>query len=382
MRIACFPGVVNIDYTVRLVGYLSSHNDKTLLFLINYSLTPLDQIRENLEYLNSDNIFLNIIKIQYPRWRLSNLLTILRAVKSIQSFKPELIHIQDPDIFSFMVLAFLRISNRKYPVALTFHDIDIHKGDKGFILYRLARLWLRSIASKIFIHGNSSGGDTDERHRYSKKEIMINPLSIDNSKPFEKYKDAGMREENAVLFFGWITAYKGLEYLIEAEPLIKKETPDVKIIIAGRTGMGRCNKKYFDRCYSLISNKDSFILYNSYIPYDLAANLFKRAKIIVLPYTGASQSGVVSIAYSFKKPVIAAISGLLPEQVENNVTGILVPPNDSRALAEAIIRLLKNEPLRKEMGLNGYRKLTEEASQEQYLDTIRDAYKEIINEKH
>ena len=80
VRIACFPGVVNIDYTVRLVGYLSSHNDNTLLFLINDSLTPLDQIRENLEYLNSDNIFLNIIKIQYPRWRLSNLLTILRAV--------------------------------------------------------------------------------------------------------------------------------------------------------------------------------------------------------------------------------------------------------------------------------------------------------------
>lgn len=380
MKIACFPGVVNIDYTIQLANYLSSRNDNILLFLINDSLTPMAQIRENLDYLRSGNILLKIIKIQYPCWRLSNLLAILRAIRSIKSFGPEVIHIQDPDLFSFVVLAFLRILNRKYLVALTFHDIDIHKGDKGFILYRFARLWLRSIASKIFIHGNNADGNTKQRYKHTEKEIVINPRGIDNSKPFEKYKDAEVDEENAVLFFGWITAYKGLEYLIEAEPLIRKEIPDVKIIIAGRTGMGRCNRRYFDKCYSEISNKGSFILYNSYIPYDLAASLFKRAKIIVLPYTGASQSGVVSIAYRFKKPVIAAISGLLPEQVDNNVTGILVPPYDSNALVEAIIRLLKNESLRREMGLKGYGKLTEKTLREQYLNIIRNTYEEIIKD--
>ena len=288
---------------------------------------------------------------------------------------------QDPDLFSAVVLLFLRLFNKKYPVVLTFHDTEMHKGDENFVLLRFARFLLRFAASKIFIHGNNSRNNTKQRHRYAGKEMLISPLSIDNSKAFEKYKNAEVREENALLFFGWITVYKGLEYLIEAEPLIKKEIPDVKIIIAGRTGMGRRNRRYFDKCYSAISNKDSFILYNSYISYDLAANLFKRSKIIILPHTGASQSGVVSIAYSFKKPVIAAVSGLLPEQIDNNVTGILVPPNDSRALAEAIIRLLKNEPLRKEMGLNGYRKLTEKTLREQYLDILRNAYKEIIKDR-
>ncbi len=64
--------------------------------------------------------------------------------------------------------------------------------------------------------------------------------------------------------------------------------------------------------------------------------------MVALPYTEASQSGVVSTAYGFGKPVVVTDVGSIPEIVDDGVTGLIVPPRDPAALAEAIIRLLKD----------------------------------------
>ena len=64
--------------------------------------------------------------------------------------------------------------------------------------------------------------------------------------------------------------------------------------------------------------------------------------VIVCPYTDASQSGVVLTAYAFGKPVVATRVGGLPEYVEDGVTGLLVPPRNPQALAEALVRLLRD----------------------------------------
>jgi glycosyltransferase involved in cell wall biosynthesis len=83
---------------------------------------------------------------------------------------------------------------------------------------------------------------------------------------------------------------------------------------------------------------------------------------VVLPYIDASQSGIIPLAYSFKKPVVVTDVGSIPESVDDGVTGFIVPPKDPAALAEAILKLLEDEKLRRTMGENGYRKLKSELS--------------------
>ena len=68
--------------------------------------------------------------------------------------------------------------------------------------------------------------------------------------------------------------------------------------------------------------------------------MYKRqCKYVVCPYTDATQSGVVMTAFAFGKPVIATRVGGLEEVVSHERTGLLVPPGDARALADAMLLL-------------------------------------------
>ena len=156
-----------------------------------------------------------------------------------------------------------------------------------------------------------------------------------------------------LLYFGRIWEYKGISYLIEAEPLISKKVPDVKIVIAG---VG----EDFDKYRAMIVNHERFVIHNKFIPHKMVTKLFQEASLIVLPYTDGSQSGVIPMAYAFKKPVVITNVGSLPENVDDGITGYIVPPKDSEKLAEAIIDLLIDAEKRKKMGMNAYRKTQEE----------------------
>jgi glycosyltransferase involved in cell wall biosynthesis len=107
--------------------------------------------------------------------------------------------------------------------------------------------------------------------------------------------------------------------------------------------------------------------------------LFEAASVVVLPYVEASQSGVIPVAYSFAKPVVATAVGGLTEVVIDSQTGRLVPPNDPHALAEALSELLLRPDIRNRMktGIEAFtkRELSWQVNAERlmniYLETVR-----------
>ena len=114
----------------------------------------------------------------------------------------------------------------------------------------------------------------------------------------------------------------------------------------------------------------------------MVPELFEKASIVVLPYIDASQSGVVPLAYSFQKPVVVTDVGSLPEVVDNGKTGYVVPPKDSKKLAEAIIDLLKDEAKRHEMGKNAFQKAHEELSWNSIAPQTVAIYKQALSRKN
>ena len=75
------------------------------------------------------------------------------------------------------------------------------------------------------------------------------------------------------------------------------------------------------------------------------AGYFNAAQLLVLPYESGWNSGVLASAFGFGKPVVATRVGGFDEVVSDESTGLLVPPKDPAALAEAIVRLLRDEGL-------------------------------------
>jgi glycosyltransferase involved in cell wall biosynthesis len=178
-------------------------------------------------------------------------------------------------------------------------------------------------------------------------------------------------EEHLILFFGRIWPYKGLEYLIRAEPLISARVPDVRIMIAGQG-------EEFSRYSRMMVHPERFIVHNEFISEERTAEYFGRASIVVLPYIEASQSGVIPLAYSAAKPVVATTVGGLPEMVEHGRTGYLVAPRSEGHLADALVRLLLDGNLRHEMGANGKRKVELECSPEEIALKTLEVYRRAM----
>ncbi len=80
------------------------------------------------------------------------------------------------------------------------------------------------------------------------------------------------------------------------------------------------------------------------------AQLFLDADVVALPYVEASQSGVLNVAAAFGKPVVVTDVGELRATVEPNGLGLVVPPRDPQALAEALVRLAAEPRLAAELG--------------------------------
>ena len=141
-------------------------------------------------------------------------------------------------------------------------------------------------------------------------------------------------DQNYILFFGFIRAYKGLDLLIQAMGMEAVRNLNIKLIVAGE--FYEKEEKY----RSLIENlnlKDSVIIRSDYIPQNEVKYYFCAANIVAQTYRSATQSGVTQIAYHFERPMLVTDVGGLAEIVPDGKVGYVVPPNPD-AIADGIVR--------------------------------------------
>ncbi|MDQ7041100.1 MAG: glycosyltransferase [Rhodothermus sp.] len=145
-------------------------------------------------------------------------------------------------------------------------------------------------------------------------------------------------EAPVLLFFGFVRRYKGLDVLLEAMPLVRMALPDVQLLVAGEFYEPADRYRARIRALDLSSCVQ---LHDRYIPESEVAWYFSAADLIVQPYLSATQSGVVPMAFHFERPVVVTAVGGLPEVVPHEVAGFVVPPGNTAALAEAIVRFFR-----------------------------------------
>lgn len=137
-----------------------------------------------------------------------------------------------------------------------------------------------------------------------------------------------------ILFFGFVRPYKGLEYLIQALPLVLERTPAHLLVV----GEFWSSPEFYQRYAREFGVEQAITFVNRYVPNEELKPYFDLADVVVLPYVSATQSAVVQLAFGFGKPVITTRVGGLHEVVRDGVNGLIVPPQDEVALAGAIVR--------------------------------------------
>jgi len=135
-----------------------------------------------------------------------------------------------------------------------------------------------------------------------------------------------------LLFFGFIRAYKGLDLLLEA---LRELPEEYHLIVAGEV-YGSFQK--YNNLINDLGISDRVHLYNYYISDDEVGTFFSAADVCVLPYKGATQSGIIAIADHFNLPCIATDVGGLKENVRHNETGLIVERPESGLISETITR--------------------------------------------
>lgn len=143
---------------------------------------------------------------------------------------------------------------------------------------------------------------------------------------------------DVVLFFGYVRHYKGLDTLLEAWPRVRAGRP-ATLIVAGEFYE---DAEPYRRLATAAGCGDSVKLLERYLPDPEVEAVFKAADVVVLPYRDATQSGVTHVAYALGVPVIVTDVGGLSETVKHEETGLVVPPEDPGALADAVLRYFES----------------------------------------
>lgn len=348
------------EYCIRLANALA--REEEVLLMLPQQLATSHSARLN--------HVTNLHAFWKPRFRqpLRQIQMISQLLRHIRRFNPDVIHLQQGHMWFNFALPLLR----RYPLVLTIHDARHHPGDK--ISQKTPQRVLDygfHQAAKVIVHCKHLKQEVIDECRIPSEIIHVVPPVVDFVGTASAPSQA-QEHDHQILFFGRIWEYKGLEYLIRAEPLITAQVPNARIVIAGQG-------EDFTRYQRLMTHPENFIVYNEFISTDMMTKLFSQASVVVLPYIEASQSGVIPIAYTFSKPVVATTVGGLPELVEDGRTGYLIPPRDEKALAEAIIRLLQDKDLRQQLGRNGKRKVDTECAEEVVAKKTLAVYAQALN---
>jgi glycosyltransferase involved in cell wall biosynthesis len=140
--------------------------------------------------------------------------------------------------------------------------------------------------------------------------------------------------DKVLLFFGYVRKYKGLDLLISALPAALTEIPGLKLLVVGEFYDDVSSYSHLIEKLGLTGN---VMLLNKFVPNEEVGKYYTASDAVVLPYRSATQSAVLNVSYSFRKPVIATNVGGLGEFIKDNYTGIVVEPGSPEEIAKGII---------------------------------------------
>jgi glycosyltransferase involved in cell wall biosynthesis len=318
------------EYSYRLAAGLARHCDVRLV------LNRKDANRQ----WNLDAIPVSLpfeLRIRDLSLRRAGTIGIPRSLLDVFTFRPDIVHCHEsPDYYTATLIELLRLF--RTPLVLTVHDAYPHSdgGSGTNAIEEGLRRRMRAAAALVTLHGERCIAEfrrTSPDFKWRIKSamhgvLMVPPLTATPIEPV-----AGR-----ILFFGRMMSYKGLDVFLDAVDILAARGVQHQAVVAGRgPEMARLRQR--------IATLPTVETIDAYISPEETGVLFQSAAVVALPYKDATQSGVLASAFGNNRPVVASATGGIPDVVENGINGMLVPPGDASALADALERILTSKAL-------------------------------------
>lgn len=186
------------------------------------------------------------------------------------------------------------------------------------------------------------------------------------------------RDKKNILFIGQLDKthmHKGLSYLFSSLALVLKKVTNAHVTVIGK---GDNISGYTNEVEKL--NLQKYVSFLGFVSDEKLPYYLQACDVVVLPsYNDSEGFGMVLIeAGASKKPVIASNIGGIPSVVKNRETGFLVEPKNVQELSSAILKILTNPTLSKEMGLNNYHLVKDNFSWDMQIKKTYDVFSTII----
>lgn len=292
----------------------------------------------------------------------------------------DIVHVHNEHAASSLYCAILK-SYKNFPLVVTCHGrLKFDNLAKDLIVYAYDKTLgagLLKKADKVITLSYS-----DKKHILSLgvpiEKISVIPNGVDLSEYDFQHsdppKEITFEGKRVVLFVGPILKRKGPQLLIRAIPLIVKEHPDTVFVFVGRGSFKERTEKL-----SRELGVKKFVYFTGYIPKDQLHYLYKRSDIFVLPSSSEGFPYTVLDAMVFSKAIVSTAIPCIEEYLSESA--LLIPPGNSEALADAVIRLLDDRKLARDLGTKAHRLIETRFNWNVVVSEVLDVYAEILKSK-
>lgn len=297
-----------------------------------------------------------------------------KSQEILQKQEIDIIHHMLPAVYNqtFDLLAFIT-KNRRQPFVLG--PISAHVYPRPIDEKILSKLTSK-LHRKTIQNCDRLITVTDQvKTLYSKvfdvEKIWTMPLGVDTNL-FVPPKNVSQKDNYEILFAGYLYKLKGVEYLIRAMQIVAKEHRGVKLRIVGN---GPDKPRLKRLAETLRIGYD--VIFEGLVPHTQMPRYYQRCDIFCFPTLGEPFGKAVIEAMACAKPVIASSIGGPAEIIQNEQTGLLVPPAQPKVLATKINELLDDGKKAEQMGANARKAVTEKYSWEKISETYHGLYKSL-----
>lgn len=270
--------------------------------------------------------------------------------RALKAFKPDVIHFQWAPL-PVVDRLFLKALKKIAPVVLTVHDSSPFNNNPSAKLQALGAFTIWSEFDRLIVHTERAEAALTKHHLDPARIARI-PHGVLGTGPEIAVTEASLREGEPVniLLFGKLKPYKGADVLIRAVAALPESLrPRARLRIVGKAEMDTAPLFALARELKV---EDNIVWDLRFVDDAEMASIFADADIMAMPYRDIDASGVMMVALSIGRPIVASKIGLFAELLEDGTHGLLVPQENPEALAQALATLIEDAPRRITMGKN------------------------------